>query len=489
MSLRQQAIQGVFWTAIQNWGHNLLVVIVTLILARLLGPQLYGLVAYAATYTAFLTIFQRLGTVQSLVQRENLEPEHISTAFWLSAASGLLLTVCLIAASPLISLTVHKPDLTPVLQWLSVTLLIDSLGTTPQAVFRRRMAFRALAVRALAAAVAGGVVGIVMALTGCGVWSLVGQRVVSSAAGTLTLWTAGRWRPGWALSRRHFRDLFGFGVFAMGTETLATLGRHIGPFLIGTFLGDKAVGYFDLGSKLLNTMTQLFTGTVSAVALPTFSRLQQNAAQLRSAFVSAMRITSLLAFPASIGAAALSREFILGLMDEKWIPAIPIMQIMSLAGVILGLTYFNAPLMMACGKASMAFNLTLLGTLFTVVVFLLTVPWGIVVVAAGFVIRIYLFAPFPGVMACRLVNLPFGDYLRQHVTPVIASLIMFLALWCLKMALSRYVPPMAMLILGVILGVSVYGGALLVIDRARLRQIIDYIRTGTRRQAPTPAAP
>lgn len=485
MSLRQQAIQGVFWTAVQNWGSSLLGVVVMLILARLLGPELYGLVAYAAAYIGFLSIFQRLGTVQALIQRERLEPDHISSAFWLSAASGLLLTLTMIALSSVIATLAKNPPLTPILQWLSLTLLIDALGTTPQACLRRDMAFRTLAVRSIVSAAVGGAVGVVMALWGYGVWALVAQRIIASLASTITLWTAGRWRPGWRLSLRHFRDLFGFGMYTMGGETFAGVNRHIGPFLIGIFLGAQAVAWFDIGSKLLNMMTNLFTGTVSAVALPTFSRLQENVAQMRSAFVSALRMTTLLAVPASIGAAVVSREFVVGILSkEEWLPAIPIMRVLSLAAMLQAVTFFNGPLILACGKASKVFNLALISTMLMVLMYLVTVPFGIFAVAVGFVVRILVYAPIPGVTACRLIGLPLREYLRPFLSPLGGSLGMAAVVWGLKLLLGPAFPPLATLLIVVPAGALVYAFLIHLIDPARWQQTFGLVRAGMERKNP-----
>lgn len=476
MSLREKAVKGVAWSAVQNWGSNLITTAVLLILANLLEVETFGLVAFASVFTAFLHIFQRQGFAQALIQRADLEPGHLSTAFWTSAVSGLLLTIGLVAASGLVSQCVDKPELTPVLQWLSLTLLIDALGNTPQAILRRNLAFKSLAMRSLVASLAGGVVGVGMALHGFGIWSLVGQRLTASLAGTITLWIACDWRPCLAVSFRHFRDLFGFGVYAMGNETVAFFNRQMPDLLIGTFLGMTALGYYTVGYRLLLIMTQMFTQTVSAVALPTFSRLQHDHAQMRQALLTATRMTSLAAFPAFMGMAVLAPELVLGLIGDKWDRSVPIMQILAFIGIVHSVTFFNGPAIIACGKPSWAFALALSNAMVNVTVFVVAVHWGIIVVAAAFVIRGYAYAPFPLLTVRKLIGLNVTRYVRQLVAPVIGTVVMVLVVWATKHALETSLNTRELLGVSILAGVFVYILTMRLIAPGHLRQAMDYIR-------------
>jgi PST family polysaccharide transporter len=479
MSLRDKAIKGVFWSAVQNWGQNLINLVVFFVLANILGPGLIGRVAYAMVFVAVLAIFQRQGIAQAVVQRKEVERGHLDTVFWTSVAAGLVLAGGLALLAHPIALALDKTWLAPVLQALSLILFVDSLATTPQAILRRDMAFKSLAVRWLVSSVAGGAVGITMALCGFGIWSLVGQRLTASLAGTVALWLASRWRPSVEVSMRHLRDMLGFGVFIMGNETLATVNRQIGPLLIGTFLGDVALGFYQMGYQLLQAMTQLFTRTVSAVALPTFSRLQDDYAQMRNALITATRMTSLLAFPAFLGAAVIAPEFI-GLFREAWAPSIRIMQILALLGVVQSVTFFNGPVIMACGKPSWAFLLALSNTLANVLVFTIAVHWGIVVVAAAFAVRGYLYAPFPLLAVRRLISLDILAYVRQYVAPTLGSLVMVVGVWSVKRALGTALNEAGLLAVSLATGVIVYGACLRILAPGRMRQALELIRLAVR---------
>ena len=484
MNLREKAVKGVFWTGVQNWGSNLATTIVLLILARLLGVRTFGLVALASVFIAFLQIFQRQGLAQAVVQRADLKPGHLNAAFWISAASGVVLTVVGIAAADPVAFVLAKWQPKPinvvllasVIRWLSVSFLITALGNTPQAILRRDLAFKSLALRSLAASLVGGIVGVAMALNGFGVWSLVGQRLTSALAGAITVWIACRWWPGFAVSTRHFRDLFGFGIYFMGNEIVGFLNRRMPDLLIGAFLGTAALGYYTVGFRLLLIMTRLFTQTISGVALPTFSRLQHDHAQMQQALLTATRMTSLLAIPAFLGMAVLAPELVVGLMGEKWNQSVPIMQILAFIGIVQSITLFNGSVIIACGKPSWNLGLGLINAVANVVVLAIALPWGIVAVAAAFVIRGYAFAPLPLLAVRKLIGLSIVGYLRQFIGPVMGSLVMVVVVITTEHLLGQLMSLHALIVVCILCGMAVYAGFVVVLLPTVSREALDFFR-------------
>jgi len=203
MSLREQAVKGVVWSGIQNWGSSLLSVGVFLVLARLLDAQAFGLVALASAFTGLMVIFLRQGFSRAIIQRSDLQPGHLDTAFWINIAGGVVLTGAGMALAGLVSSVYGEPQLTPVIRWLSVGFLASALSATQEAVLQRRLNFKGLAMRSLVASLAGGVVGVGMAVSGFGLWSLVGQNLCAGLVGVVVLWRASEWRPGFNVSRKH----------------------------------------------------------------------------------------------------------------------------------------------------------------------------------------------------------------------------------------------------------------------------------------------
>ncbi len=434
MNLRQKAAQGVFWSVIQKWGRAGISVVTFIILSRLLDPEAFGLVALATVFTTFVEIFLDQGFSAAIVQRAELEPDHLDTAFWINILTGLFMTVGGIAASGLIAGFFDEPRLAPVLRLLSITFLISALSSTQVAILQRRLAFKSLAVRSLTATTVGGVVGLGMAFTGFGVWSLVGQDIASGLAGVVVLWRSSDWRPGLNVSARHYKEMFTFGVSVVGNNALNILLRRSDDLLIGYYLGPTLLGFYTIGYQLLLVIIRLVTEVTNTVAFPAFSRLQREPERMRRAFYSVTQYTSLLAFPIFIGLAVLAPELVPAFFGEKWAPSIPVMQILAMIGILQSVFFFNASVIRASGKPLWEFGIMLLNTVFNVLGFLVAVRSGrgIVAVAASFVIVSYLVAPVSYIALRKLIQIDFKTYLWQFVSPLTASLVMVASIMGMK---------------------------------------------------------
>lgn len=432
VSLRQQAAKGVVWSVIQKWGRTAVWSISFIVLARLLPPEAFGLVALATTFTALVETFLDQGLSAAIVQRADLEPEHLDTAFWISVLTGTVLALGLIAASGLVAGIFGEPRLAPVLRWLSVSFILIALSSTQIAILQRKLAFKDLATRSLTATMIGGAVGISMAFAGFGVWSLVGQNLVRGLAGVIILWRVSDWRPGFNFSKKHYKELFPFGVSVAGTNILNVIVRRSDDLLIGFFLGPTLLGFYTIGYRLLLVIIRMVTGITNAVAFPTFSRIQHQPDRMRRAFYNVTQYTSLLAFPVFIGLAALASDLVPAFFGEKWAPSIPVMQVLALVGILQSVLFFNGSVLKAAGKPTWQLGIMLVTAVCSVLGFLVAVRYGIVAVAASFVIVGYLLAPISYVAVRRLIQIDLRTYLGRFAVPLFASLIMVVVIFGLK---------------------------------------------------------
>lgn len=422
--LRQSAATGVFWSAVQTWGSQLISLVVFVVLARLLAPVDFGLVALATVYLAFVQIFLDQGFADAIVQREKLEKAHLDTAFWATIGIALVLLAIAFATAGLIAGLFSEDELAPVIRWLSLTFVVGALASVQQAILRRALLFKRLAVRSLIATVCGGIAGLTLAASGFGVWSLVGQQLVGGFAGVVVLWAASPWRPGRALSRRHFRELWSFGINIVGMNFLNFFNRRSDDLLIGYFLGPVALGFYTVGYRMLRIVTKVVANTMTQVAFPTFSRLQTQPDRMRRAFYSATQLTSLIAFPAFIALAVLAPEFVETVYGEQWAPSATIMQILAFIGILHASYYFNRSVILGAGRPTWALALATITAVANVVAFSIAVHWGIVAVAIAYVARAYLFSPLPLIVVHRIIGLDVRAYLGQFAVPLAGSLVM-----------------------------------------------------------------
>ncbi len=475
-NLRQKAVIGVFWSALDSWGRQFISLGVFLTLARLLGPETFGLVALSSVFLGFLQVFLDQGLSQAIVQRQDVEREHLDTAFWTNLGVSAFVAILSIACAGLVADSFKEPQITSIIRFLSLGFIINAFSSVQEAIFQRKLAFKSLAIRSLVAVVIGGVVGITMAFTGFGVWSLVGQQLSNSFVQVLVLWWVSDWRPGFRFSQRHFKELFAFGVNVMGMNLFNFLNRRSDDFLIGYFLGSTALGYYSVAYRLLLTLTQLLTSIIVKVSLPTFSRLQQEPERLRNALYQAIQFTSLITFPGFLATVILAPEIVTVIFGEKWSPSIPVMQVLNLIGILYAYFYFNASVMMAMGKPSWKLALDFVQAVSNVVAFAIAVQWGIVAVAAAYVIRGYLMVPLNIWVVWKLIHIDVRTYIRQGAVPLAGTVIMLTAIFAIKYFLNNVISSSAVLALGILVGVIVYVLSIFLIAPKLFWQVVNIAR-------------
>ena len=476
MSLRQKSIQGVFWSAVQNWGAGLVAGIVLLVLAHLLPAESFGLVALAAAFISLLEILLRQGFGIALVQRENLEPLHLTTVFWTGLGVAVVLTTVGVTCAGLVAAFFQEPELAPIVRWFSLGILIIAFGNTQEAMLRRELAFRSLAIRSLAASLGGGAVGIGMALSGYGVWSLVGQHLASGLIGTVVLWWSTTWRPNLSFSLTHLRDLWAIGTFSMGVNLLNFLGLRIDTFLVGYFLGSEMLGYYFLSFRILSVMLNVLTQTVSTVALSTFSRLQQDFNQMRRAMYTVTQMTGLVAIPMFVGL-SLTAEFLVPLFFGKnWSASVPVLRVLALFGIVHAMTHFNGPVILACGKASWRFGLAAFEAFAQVVAISISVRWGLTAVATACLIRICVTSPVSVWVVYKLIRIDPVVYLRRYLAPLGASMVMAGAVVGVKHLMGTRWGDAQTLIACVLVGGGVYSLVIWIGARTLVVQAWEFFR-------------
>jgi PST family polysaccharide transporter len=456
MSIKQKTIQGIFWSGIQNWGSQAGSFIVFLILARLLTPEAFGLVALANVFINFMQIFLDQGFAQALIQKQEIEDKEINTAFWTQIFIGCLLTIIGFITASLISQSFHKSKLELILKVLSFLFIISSFSQIQRALLKRHFNFKAIAVRALLGIIIAGIIGIYMAVSGLGVWSLVGQQLTYESVGVIVLWKASDWRPKLQFSWQHLSELFDFSLNLLGYKLVEFFNQRIDNLLIGYFLGEIVLGYYAIAHRILQVMTQLLIGTMNQVALPTFSRLQNDSQRFIDAFYQATQFTSLIAFPVFFAMIILSPELVITLFGEKWLTSIPIMQILAFAGILRAVSFFQRSAFVAIGQPLIQFKLGLLNAIFNLIACLIAIRWGILAVAVAYVMSDYLVFPLGQWFLSKLIQIDWKTYLYKFLAPVICTSVMVLTLLVAQQGLTHYINPQGRLVICSITAMFIY---------------------------------
>jgi O-antigen/teichoic acid export membrane protein len=474
--LGQKALRAAFWSGVCVWGNRALTFVFLAVLARLLGPQAFGVVALSTVYLGFLLIFQDQGFAHAVIQREDLHPDHLNTAFWLNVGLALVLTLATWWVAPWGGRLFHEPQLPGVMRGLSPLLVIGALTSVHRALLSRAFRFRALAVAALLGVMAGGMVGVLAALRGFGVWSLVFYQIVSRTCESCCIWWQSGWRPHLRWTRVHFLDLFGFGKYVVGGQLAAFVQLYAANLIIGLSLGSFAVGLFDVAYRCIHTLLQMISGVISRVSLPAFARLQQEPEAGRTAFLRATSLVALLCFPAFLAVAVLAPEIVRTIFGDQWERVIPAMRILSLAGVLQALYYLKRYLILAYGRPKWHFGLEVLTVVLTLAGVLLTVRAGIVAVAWAQVLAQLVSFPLLFLAVSKLVPIRLTDEGKALLPSAMASILATLAVFLLKMMLGGRAAPQIVLGAGLLVGAGIYLISLWVMDPSGLLRTGRYLR-------------
>ncbi|WP_346289928.1 lipopolysaccharide biosynthesis protein [Sphaerothrix gracilis] len=470
---RQKVLQGVLWTTLQNWGGQLGSLSVFFVLARLLEPEDFGLVALANVFLAFVQVFLDQGFPKALIQHQQLEPQHAHTAFWTNIVCGSVLTGLCILLAPFVASRFDEAQLTPILRCFSLLLLIGSFTGVQEALLERQFKFKFVALRSLLGLLISGILGISAALLGWGVWSLVVQQLVYELVGAIVLWRASSWRPKLQFSWRHFKELFSFGINILAFNFLGFINTRSDDLLIGYFLGPTALGYYSVAYRILQIMVQLLIDTFNRVALPTFSRLASDLSVFRKAFYQATQLTSTVSFPCFLAVAILAPEILSLLFGEQWLPSAPVLQFLALAGIFRTVSRFKGAIFMAMGKPSWRVWIGLMSSILNLSLFALAVRWGVAAVGLAYLVRTAIMFPIEQSAVGRLIKAPMQDYLRQLLAPLASAILMAVAIFIAQQTINLTAFPVAQLIVLIAIGSVTYLVLLKLLAPKLFKQLLD----------------
>lgn len=478
MSIKQKAIKGVFWSGIQNWGSQAGSLIIFLVLARLLSPADFGLVALANTFLSFFNLFIEQGFILALIQRQEIEAEHFNTAFWTQICLGLAFTIISLLSANFFAEIFQAPLLTPILQWFSILFFISSLNKVQLAILRRKFAFKKIAIRALSGIVLSGVVGISFAVSGFGVWSLVGQQLTFEIVGVIAFWSISDWRPQLKFSLQHFQELYKFGISVFYSKVLNFFNQNTDNLLIGYFLGEVALGYYAVAYRVLQVLTQLLVGTGNQVTLPVLSRLQVEPERFIRVFYKIIKFASLIALPVFLGVFTLASELVIIIFGEQWQPSIAIMQVLTLGGIISLILFFNRSVFVAIGKPFWQLRLELLNVSFNIIACIIAVRYGILAVAFAYIISDFMVIPASLWTLNKVMRISWQAYLKQLISPVICTGIMTALIWLIKYWLEPILEPKFILVICTLCGIVFYTLSLKLLAPLLFQELWDLVRVG-----------
>ncbi|WP_170765226.1 lipopolysaccharide biosynthesis protein [Ruegeria lacuscaerulensis] len=476
MSLGQRFSRGVAWMSVGVWVEQAFNFIIIAILARLLGAEAFGLLAMAAAFVLFSEFLVRESISDILLTRDELSPARLNSVFWLLALLGAVLMAVLFLAAGPVARFYGEDVVQGLLIGLSPTVMMIALTAVPVAILRRKMEFRVLALRAIAGAVIGGIVGIGMALAGYGVWALVGQRLALTATNIVMAWGAVSWRPGLSVSRKHIREILHFGHRILGLRAAELAAVQSPVVIIGALMGPVQAGYYAIAWRVVEVAFFVLITPLRMVAQPAFGAAARGGGRATDLLLDVMRLTGFLAFPAFAGLAILSEPVLVLLFGQKWSPAAPVLSLMAVFGMYLSAEKVQQTFCLAAGRPGRLAILSWIEVGLAVVVIAVVAPYGLSLTTAGFVAVFLLIWPFKFANLGHIVGLPGMELMRQHVVPLLLSAGMAASVQGVAWQLDGKSPALILLV-GTAAGIAVYCLLAALFQRNRLRLLFSMVRS------------
>jgi lipopolysaccharide exporter len=470
VTIGRASTRGVMWNGATFGLSKVLVLVTTVVLARLLTPDDFGLVAIGLLVMSYLDLVNDFGVNAAVVQHEGPSEHTANVAFWVNMALGTTLTLVGLAIAPFVADFFDEPRATTIVRVLSLTLLLTSLAAIHEARLRRDMRFQRRLIPELARAITKGGTSIVLAVAGAGVWSLVWGQVAGELVAAIAYWIVMPWRPKWRRDRALTRRLLGFGSHIALVGVFGTILRNIDYVVVGRALGARALGLYTLAFRMPQLIIEGAVTIVGQVAFPAFARVQSDQARLRSGLLRGLRLTALVITPLSLGLAVVADPFIRTFYGSRWTAAIGVMQLLALYMLVQGATRLCGDVYKATGRAGLLSRLALLKLAITVPLLVLVVERGIVAVAAAQLVAATACTLVDVVAVTRVVDVGYRDIVGAFVPAARAGGVMAAA--CLGASgLASEAAPAVELVVVSMVGFVSFAGALVVLDHATVDEV------------------
>lgn len=450
--LRRRSIRGGAVSVIAEAIRFLIGMAATPILARLLTPADFGLIAMVAPFTRFLTNFNDLGLAMATVQRKVINHAQVSTLFWINIGLSALVTLAAMLCAPLVAMFYDRPDLTGVMILIASGFVISGVGIQHRALLRRQLQFGSLALIQIVGAAAGAVAAVIAAHYGAGYWALVIMGLATNLAGVLGAWWFCRWWPGRPSRAAGVKSMVQFGGSLTGSNIMTFLMRNLDNVLIGKVWGDVSLGLYDKAYQLLLLPIRRLNTPISGVAVPTLSRLQDDPKRYIAYFKRAILLLTAIGMPVVVFVFVEAEEVVLLMLGDQWTDAIDIFRYLAPAAFLGTMNMTTGWVFVSLGNTARQLKWSFIGPPVNLLAILIGLPWGPTGVAIAFSVSQCVLR-YPGWAYCFA-----GTFIRIRDVhsaiwrPVLCSLLSGVVL-----AVTRpWFPPDAHRIVAVLLAFVVY---------------------------------
>ena len=466
-SLKQKTTKGLFWSSVERFSNQGVSFIFSIILARILAPRDFGIVAMIGIFFAVAQSFVDSGFSNALVRKTDRREEDLSTCFYFNIGVGIVAYIVLFLIAPFIADFYNQPILSPIIRITGLGVVLNSLCVVQQALFTIRIDFKSQAKVTLSATIISGIVGVVLAYLEYGVWALVWQGVVMSLVRMGLLWLMSKWRPKASFSKDSFHYLFGYGSKILASGLLDTIYNNIYPIVIGKFYSPAQLGNYSRALSFAQLPSSNITGILQRVTFPVLSTIQDDIPRLQTNYRRLLKLSAFIVFPLMMGLAAVAFPLIRVVLTPKWEGCSLYLQIICFALMWYPIHAINLNLLQVKGRSDLFLRLEIIKKIVGVCIMCITIPLGITAMCIGMVasslISLFINTFYTG----KLIDIGYLKQMRDLLPVLINSLLMGSVVY---FSIKLFYSDLVKIITGFLVGVVSYIVGALFFSKKELKE-------------------
>ncbi|THH36365.1 MOP flippase family protein [Neolewinella litorea] len=456
-SFRKKTISGLKWNAVSRGVVQVSTIVLGIVLARLLSPAEFGLIAMVTVLTGFGSVFVDFGFTSAIIQNKSSDQRHWSSVFWLNLSVSILIAVVLCFSAPYIADFYNEAELRLVTIVIAWTFVFQSFNLVQEALLRKRMEFKQLTIIRIVAQLVGGGAGIYAALIGMSYWSLVVKEYATILCTNVGIWYISSWRPGWILEKSAIREMVSFSLPLMGSQTLNYWTRNADNLMVGKVLGENALGVYSRAYTLMLLPLNNISNVISGVMFPAYSQIQDEKERIKRIYLRITRVIGYLTFPMMFGLCVVAEPFIALLLGPQWMGVVPVIEILAPLGAVQSISTLEGNIFLSQGATRLQFVTGIISKVVMVGAMAVGLYLGgLTGIAWAYLLSSTTVAFFMFHYMGKLIDLSLYEICENLFTVLLAAVTMAVSVWLLDRIFLNSWPDLSRLLLLVSSGAGIY---------------------------------
>lgn len=467
------AAQNIGWRMLERFGAQGITLIISITLARLLDPNVYGTVALVLIIISISNVFIDSGLCNSLIQKKDADDLDFSSVFYFNIFMCLLIYIFLYFFSPYIAEFYNINELTNIIRVLGINLLVSGFKNIQGAYVSRHLLFKKYFYSTLGGTIISAIVSIWMAFHGYGVWALVSQYLISNIVDTVILWFTVKWKPKLIFSFERLKKLFAYGSKILFSSLLDNIWSQLRPLIIGKRYTTEDLAYYNKGVRFPETIISSIIVAFDSVLLPVMADNQDNVENVKLLTKKSIKICSFIIWPMMIGLFVCADNIVVLLLTEKWLPVVPYLRIFCIINAFRPLHTSNLNSIKAIGRSDIILKLEIIKKIVGAIIIFITVRYGVFVIALGSILGDFIAQIINSWPNRKLINYRYIEQIKDITPTIILSLMMGVIVYCINLLGLNYI---LTLVIQIISGIIIYVGLSYLFKNDNLLYCIDIIK-------------